>query len=170
MSGKALSIVIGGVSIGVLASVLGLLNRNPTGVGAQCLGCVICLLYLAPGLIAVWHYTSTNQLTITGGEGAGMGAMAGLVAGLTSGILGLLFRGIGLMPSADEIMLQLEQTGALDQMPAEQADMMYQIMEFTTGPIAIVIGVVIGVILGVIGGAIGASLFKKAAPEPPPAV
>ena len=159
MSNKTPSILIGGVATAVLATILSLPQN-------QCLGCLVCLCYVGSGLIAVWHYTNTNTLTIKGGEGAGLGAMAGVVCGVVAGVLGLIFRAIGLLPSVDDIIEQMEQTGQLDQLDPETADMIYSFIEVTAGIGGIVIGVIFAVILGVIGGAIGASVFKKGTATP----
>ena len=85
MSDKMMSILIGGVAAAVLATIISLPQN-------QCLGCLACLCYVGSGLLAVWHYTNTNSLTIKGGEGASIGAMAGVVAGVVGGILGFVFR------------------------------------------------------------------------------
>ena len=112
-------------------------------------------------MVAVWHYTNTNSLTIAGGEGAGIGALSGIVAGLVSSVLGWFFRMIGLLPGAEELLDQMEQSGQFDQLDENMADMIYGWIEFSTGIGGIVLGVIIALILGVIGGAIGAAMFKK---------
>ena len=159
MSDKIQSVLIGGIAAGVLAVILSLPQN-------QCLGCLVCLCYVGSGLLAVWHYTNTNTLTIKGGEGAGIGAMAGVVCGVVGGILGFIFRAIGLLPGVDEIMDQLEESGQLDQLDPDMADMIYGWIEFSTGIGGYVIGIVFAVILGVIGGAIGAAVFKKGTAAP----
>ena len=161
MSDKTVSILIGGLSIGVVTTILSIFSSNPNSPVSSCIGCFICLLYIGTGLLAVWHYTKNTQTTISGGEGAGMGALAGIVAAGLGGVLGLLMRAIGLLPNVDDLIRQLEDSGQMDQVPAEQLDLIYQIIEVSAGPLGIVIGIVFGVIAGVIGGAIGASVFKK---------
>ena len=158
MSDKIPSVLIGGVAAGVLA-VLFSIPQN-------CLGCLACLCYVGAGLGAVWHYTNTNTLTIKGGEGAGLGAMAGVVSGVVAGILSLVLKAIGLLPGVDDIIEQMEQTGQLDQLDPETADMIYSFIEVTAGIGGIVFGVIVAVIFGVIGGAIGAAVFKKATETP----
>ena len=158
MSDKTQSILIGGVAAGVLAVVF--------SIPQNCLGCLACLCYVGSGLVAVWHYTKTNTLTIKGGEGAGLGAMAGVVSGVVAGVIGLIFRAIGLLPGVDDIIEQMEQGGQLDQLDPDTADMIYSFFEFTAGIGGIVIGVIVAVIFGVIGGAIGASVFKKGTTTP----
>ena len=159
MSDKLPSVLIGGVATAVVVTILSLPQN-------QCLGCLVCLCYVGSGLIAVWHYTNTNTLTIKGGEGAGLGAMAGVVCGVVAGILGLIFRAIGLLPGVDDIIEQMEQGGQLDQLDPETADMIYSFIEFTAGIGGIVFVLIIAVIFGVIGGAIGASVFKKGTTTP----
>lgn len=159
MSEKNLSVLIGGLAGGLLAILL-TIPQN------QFLGCLACLCYVGCGLVAVWHYTNTNSLTISGGEGAGMGALAGIVGGVVASLLGWLFRLIGLLPGAEEAIRQLEESGQLDQMDESTAEFMYQLTEFSTGIGGAVLGVVIALILGVIGGAIGAAVFKKGGDAP----
>ena len=159
MSDKTQSILIGGVATAVLAVILSLPQN-------QCLSCLVCLSYVGSGLIAVWHYTNTNTLTIKGGEGAGLGAMAGVVCGVVAGVLGLIFRAIGLLPGVDDIIEQMDEAGQLDQLDPETADMIYSFIEISAGIGGIVIGVIFAVILGVIGGAIGAAVFKKGTATP----
>lgn len=154
MSDKVQSVLIGGVAAAVLATLLSLPQN-------QCLGCLACLCYIGSGLLAVWHYTNTQSLTIKGGEGASIGALAGVVSGVVGGILGLIFRAIGLLPTAEEAIQQLEDSGQLDQADEATMELMYGIIEFFNGPGGIVVGIIFAVILGVIGGAIGAAVFKK---------
>ena len=160
MSDKTQSILIGGVAAAVLATILSLPQN-------QCLGCLVCLCYVGSGLLAVWHYTNTQSLTIKGGEGAGIGALASVVCGVVGGILGFLFRAIGLLPGVDEIIEQIEESGQFDQLDPDTADMIYSWIEISAGIGGLVIGVVFAVILGVIGGAIGAAVFKKGTAAPP---
>ena len=158
MSDKIQSVLIGGVAAGVLAVVF--------SIPQNCVGCFSCLCYVGAGLLAVWHYTNTNTLTIKGGEGAGLGAMAGVVSGVVAGVIGLIFRAIGLLPGVDDIIEQIEEAGQFDQFDPETVDMIYSFIEASTGIVGIVIGVIIAVILGVIGGAIGAAVFKKGTATP----
>ena len=158
MSDKIQSVLIGGVAAGMLAVVF--------EIPQNCVGCLSCLCYVGAGLLAVWHYTNTNTLTIKGGEGAGLGAMAGVVSGVVAGILSLVFKAIGLLPSVDDIIEKIMDDGQLDQLDPETAEMIYSFIETSSGIGGLVFGVIIGVILGVIGGAIGASVFKKGSETP----
>ncbi len=158
MSDKIQSILIGGIAAGVLAVVF--------SIPQNCLGCLACLCYVGSGLVAVWHYTKTNTLTIKGGEGAGLGAMAGVVSGVVAGVLGLIFRAIGLLPGVDDIIEKMVEDGQLEQLDPETAEMIYSFIETSAGIVGIVFGVIFAVILGVIGGAIGAAVFKKGTATP----
>ncbi len=159
MSDKTLSILIGGLAFGLVAVLLALPQ-------VQILGCLICLTYAGAGMLAVWHYTNTQTLTITGGEGAGMGALSGLVAGAVASLLGWILRAIGVMPSTDDIIRQMEDSGQFDQLDADTVDMIYGWIEFSTGIGGVLIALIIALILGVIGGAIGAAVFKKGSQAP----
>ena len=151
MPSKFQSILLGGAIVGVIAS---LINLVPV-VG----GCIGCLLYIVAGMVAVWHYTSTHELTIEGGTGAGMGALGGIVAALAGAAVSYVLVTIGLAPGVDEIMQQFAEAGT---MTDEQLE---AIADFFNSPLStlvfIGVGSIIGAILGAVGGAIGASMFKK---------
>lgn len=109
--------------------------------------------------MAVWHYTSTNELTLASGQGAGMGALAGVVASVIGSILQQTFSALGILPDwRDAIVEGLEQSG----MDPSQVD---QWVETLTSPLAFIglmlVGILFAAILSAIGGAIGASMFKK---------
>ncbi len=150
MPDKSQSILLAGAAVGVAATLVSLVPV----VG----GCVACLIYIGAGVMAVWHYTDRHQLTIGGGQGAGLGALAALVAMVVSGLLSFLFTTIGLTPPLRQVISEQLSTSGLD--PA-QAD---QFMEMASSPLFIV-GVILFVaviyaLLGALGGAIGASAFK----------
>ncbi len=167
MPSKLQSILLGGATMGIAAAVFGLF---PT-VGA-CLG---CLAFIGAGLLAVWHYTTTYALTITGGTGASMGAGAGVVGAVASSIIQALMALVGLAPSwADiqgEMMRGMEEGGV----PPEQMETWRQVLESPLSIVGFVLcGLLLYAVLGAVGGAIGASVFKKggetpAAPDVPEA-
>lgn len=150
MPAKTHSIILSGVAIGVLASLLSLI---------PVVNCLACLAYVGAGLLAVWHYTSTYQLTIPGGKGAGMGALSGLIAAAVAQAIAFLLSQLGLAPSMEEAITQALETGMAD---PDQVD---QIRAFVTSPGflvgALLFSALIAALLGVLGGAIGASVFKK---------
>lgn len=151
MPSKTQSILLGGAIVGVLVA---LLSQIPV-VG----GCIACLGYAAAGVVGVWHYTNTNELTIASGNGAGMGALAGVVAALIASLIGYVLMTMGLIPDMQQVLEQMSESG---QMPDEQLEMMEGIFNsplFFGG--MIVLSTILGAILGAIGGAIGASMFKK---------
>ncbi len=151
MPEKGQSILLGGAAVGIAAAIV---NLIPT-VG----GCISCLLYIAAGIVAVWHYTDRHQLTITGGQGAGIGALAGIVAGVAAGVLGYVFQLIGIAPDWRTAMEQGFDQSGMD--PAQ----MEQMLEWMSSPLfmigIILVSLIVAAILGAIGGAIGSSLFKR---------
>ena len=159
MPSKTQSILLGGGAIGVAAALLSLIPAAG--------GCLACLAVIGAGVLAVWHYTDTYNLTITGGQGAGMGALAGVVALVVAGLIGFLFQAIGLTPGFTEAFQEGFRQGNAD---PEQAE---QILELITGPVGIITFIVVGLILyailGMIGGVIGASIFKKGGTSAAPA-
>ena len=146
MSDKTQSILIGGLAAGVLAMIF--------SIPQNCLGCVACLCYVGSGLVAVWHYTKTNSLTIKGGEGASIGAMAGVACGVVVLLLSVVFRALDLLPGVEDTIRQMEENPQFDQMDPGQIDFFIGLIEFMYGAGGYVVTIIIAVILGVIGGAI----------------
>ena len=151
MPDKSQSILLGGAAIGIAAAMI---NLIPT-IG----GCIACLLYIAAGVVAVWHYTDRHQLTVKGGQGAGLGALAGLVAGAVAFVIQLLFQVIGLTPSW---RVQMEQQFERSGMDPAQIEEILQTLSSPLVMVGIILaGLVVDAVLGAIGGAIGASMFKR---------
>ena len=170
MSTKLQSILLGGVVLGV-AIPLVLVSIVPVlGV------CLCCLAFIGAGVLTTYHYTDTNSLTITGGEGAGMGAGAGAIAGLVATFVTLLLMGFGIVPDAgEELVRQMERVGVFDQMDRDMEDQWTSMIKSLFVPVLVVpvqatVNVIGGALLSLIGGVIGASLFKKgngSGPESP---
>ena len=170
MPSKNQSILVGGLIAAVLGTGVAVIqnlsgandptNQNP--VLGMIFGLLGCMIMLTSGLIAVWHYTTENELTIKGKQGVGIGVLAGLVYAVTALILGWLLILLNVMPSPEEAMEMVRATGAFDAPGAEQAASFTEMMITWGGPIFALIG---GVIMGLVGGAIGAALFKRG-PDP----
>ncbi|MEL7170020.1 MAG: hypothetical protein AAGN64_11795, partial [Bacteroidota bacterium] len=114
MSSKLPSILIGAavyVVLGLLASVLSSMG-SALGMLAGILSCVTVLIAAAT---AVWHYTSTNSLTISGGQGAGMGVVVGLVGAVIAGSLSLLLIQLGVLPDPMDITREQWRTQGLSE-------------------------------------------------------
>lgn len=148
MSGKSSSIFIGALVVGILStSYLSMINM------------LCCLGVMIGGATAVWHYTSTNELTIMSGEGAGLGALAGLLGGLIGFALD---QTMGLFGMGSQQVTQGLWEGFMD--PAQLEAMKEQQSQYAEGGMKYVgalIGMAFGAIFGAVGGAIGASMFKK---------
>lgn len=148
MNSKTQSILIGALVVGVLStSYLSFINI------------ICCLGVMLGGATAVWHYTSTNELTIMSGEGAGLGALAGILGGL----LGFaLDQTMGLFGLGSQ---QIQQGLWEGFMQAEQIEAMQEQQEaFQSGGMRFVgalIGMAFGAVFGAIGGAVGSSMFKN---------
>lgn len=161
MTGKWTSILIGALVATVALLIASALSdpTNPMGsIGSTAL---CCLGVIAAGLVAVWHYTNTNGVTITGGEGAGMGAAAGAVAAVLTGLLSYALIAAGILPDPEVVMQE-----ALQNMPEDQRAMAERFGGMGTGPIGWIINAVIYAVIGTIGGAIGAAIFKKGGETP----
>jgi hypothetical protein len=163
MPSKLPSIVVGAavaLILGLLIQSLGPASVDNTALGII-VGCVGCLSSVIAGVVAVWHYTNTNALTVSPGSGAGMGGAAAILGGLVAYLIALLLQSIGVLPTQEELAaMQLDalRDRGMSESEIEAAE---QFAGFGQGPIAILIGLVLGAILGAIGGAIGAAVFKK---------
>ncbi len=151
MPDKFQSILLAGIAIGVAASILGLIPF----VGS----CLACIAYVGAGLLAVWHYTDRHQLTLKGGQGAGIGALAGIVAMVAASAIQLLLMATDLRPSLEQIIADQLDTSGMDPAQVEQIMNMVESPFFIVG--IVLVALVIYSILGAIGGAIGASTFKR---------
>lgn len=162
MTGKWTSILIGALTYVILGTLLSAFGATAGGLGAI-LGCLVIIL---SAILAVWHYTTTNTLTITGGEGAGMGALVGLIGAIVAGILGYFLISIGAIPDPMDTAIQQMRDQGLTEEQIEQGMGMAEM--FSSPVIGIALGAVFGLIGGAIGGAVGAAMFKKGGPEPTP--
>lgn len=153
MSPKQNSMLIGGLVVGLLStSYLGLINL------------LCCAGVIIGAMTAVWHYTSTQQLTIESGDGAVLGVGAAVVGTILSQILNYTIirpLGLGFESGMMDFMSQYMSPEQMEQMQAQAAQ------SETLGSILIglVIGLVVSSIFGAIGGAIGAAVFKKGSDE-----
>lgn len=157
MPDKKQSILMGALVAGILStSYLSLINI------------LCCLGVIAGALVAVWHYTDSNELTIPTGTGAGLGAMAAIGGALIALVLNLVLIQVGIRHDVAVTEFMLNSFG--DSMPPEQVEAMEAQIEapFAFGPYMLngLIGFAVSAVFGAIGGAIGAKVFKKGGDEP----
>jgi len=157
MPSKQQSIILGGLVVTVLStSYLSYINM------------LCCLGVLSGALVAVWHYTETNELTIKSGDGAVMGILAALIGLVIASVLNFALIKMGIRH--DQAMVQFFLNSMGDSMPPEQYDAMVEQleMEYTIGLMLknMAMGAIVYVIFGAIGGLIGAKMFKKGGDEP----
>jgi len=155
MPSKTQSIIVGAAAYVILGVLINFLFQGG-GITAGILG---CLIPFSSGLVAVWHYTATHNLTIPAGQGAGMGALAGLGGAVVATIIVLALISAGILPDPVEAArLQMESQGMSD----EQIDGAVAMVELFSNPVIdLAIGAVVGALFGAISGAIGAVIFKK---------
>jgi hypothetical protein len=151
------SIILGALVTGILStSYLGLINV------------LCCIGVIAGALVAVWHYTDMNELTIPTGKGAGMGAVAAVGGSAIAMILNLALIQFGIRHDLAVVEFMLNRFG--DSLPPEQIEAMEAQLEapFQLGAYFLnaLLGFVISAAFGAIGGAIGAKVFKKGGDEP----
>lgn len=164
MPSKGQSILLGAFVAVALTLVQLFLVMSGGGTGTQILQSAICCLTAIAGAgVAVWHYTTTYELTIPAGTGAGLGAAATSLGYAIAYVIGLLLQAVGVMPSDEELMERAREQ-ALQQNPELSAEQLDQIMGFAesmSGTVGALINLVVLAIVGAIVGAIAASIFKK---------
>lgn len=170
MPSKTQSVLVGGLIAAVIGTGVSVaqqlsgasdpMNQNP--ILGMIFGLLGCMVMLTSGVIAVWHYTSENELTIKPKQGVGIGALAGLIYAVVAVALAWLLVLVNVIPSPAEAMEKLRESGAFDAPGAEQG-LAFAEMMITWG--GIVFALIGGVIMGLVGGAIGAALFKRG-PDP----
>lgn len=165
MTGKFQSILLGSMVVGLLATLFGLIQFS---VQSQVLGSLSCCVIPTVGaLMATWHYTSTNGLTIRAGEGALIGLAAGVLGYFISLVLSVVVSVTGLMPSPFDVEAVIEMTQdamvnrGSSQTEIDQATGFMRQFYFAF----IAVAVVAYGVLGAVVGAIGASIFKHGGPD-----
>ena len=153
------SILLGALVTGLLStSYLGFINL------------LCCAGVIIGSLVAVWHYTSTHNLTIPAGKGAVMGLITAIVGALFGFILTYVLMMIGIRHDLVITEWMLDAFG--ESMQPEQID---QMEEQINQPVSLgthlltintVIGIIVSAIFGAVGGAIGAAIFKKGGEAP----
>ena len=145
--------------VGVIAGLVGVLASFIPAAGDF----IGCLAYIGAGMLAVWHYTDNNKVTLTGGQGIGLGVLTCIAAFITGLILDVLLRALAIKPSWQEEMRRGMEQGGTDMAQLGGFG------EFMTSPGFVVvmmgIGLIFSVIAGVIGGVIGSKLFKRGEEE-----
>ena len=165
MQSQTTSILIGGLTCALLSTAIQIVSTmsNPAGqdpmLGAV-FGCLGCIVGLTSGFIAVWHYTGEYELTLSRSAGVKMGALAGLVSGLVGFLMVRALMMMDVLPSADDVILQIMENSNLDGADAEM-DFVTQLIGLSMGWLGLVMALIFGPILGLLGGMIGAAMFKK---------
>jgi hypothetical protein len=162
MPSKQQSIILGGLVVGLLStSYLSFVNI------------LCCAGVLTGAIVAVWHYTSTNELTLSGGQGALTGVQAALVGFAIAFVLNFILMSFGLRHDLAVAEWSLNTFG--EQMQEAQ---LAQLEEQLNTPFSLgfyvkttllsmngAIGLAVSAAFGAIGGAIGAAVFKKGPEE-----
>ena len=129
---------------------------------------ICCLGVLIGAVVTVWHYTDTNELTISSGNGAKLGVFSALFGLVIATVLNLILLKVGINHETainDFIIAKFGDTMPPEQLEAMQAASTAEktFMDYVKG---FAFGVVVFSAFGAIGGAIGAKMFKKGGDEP----
>ncbi len=161
MTGKFQSILLGALVTGILGAAYHVIQLNYQSQIAGLVAC--CLLPTIGALIATWHYTTTNSLTIPAGEGAVIGLSACVLGYGISVALAITISIIGVAPSPFDVdaIVEMSRQSLIEQ--GQDQDIIEMSEEFTRKffwafP---VIAIVANSLFGAVVGAIGANVFQK---------
>lgn len=166
MPGKFQSILLGALITGILSAAYFVVQFSYQ---SQILGAVVCCVVPTVGaLVATWHYTTTNAITIAAGQGAMIGLAACVLGYIVSDILLLALSALGVSPGPFDVDAIVEMTRENMVEQGQNPEVIDQAVEFTRNFFwaFALLGVVANGLFGAIVGAIGASVFKKGGDEP----
>jgi hypothetical protein len=152
----------------VAGVVFGNAGANPVN---NWINCACCALIIGCGFFAAYLYSKDCRnagVAFLPGNGATVGLLSGLIYGGISGVLGGLISSAMGIGEWDEVIEQIEATGA--DIDPEVLDQISQFMDSSGGLMVFLIGLflalLLGAIFGTLGGLIGGSVFKSQ-PQPP---
>jgi hypothetical protein len=127
-----------------------------------------CMGVLIGAVVAVWHYTDTNELTIPTGKGATMGIMAALSGLLIATVLNIILVKIGINHETAINEFVINRFGDIlppEQIEAMEAEMLKEktLLDYVK---SVGFGALAFTAFGAIGGAIASKMFKKGGDEP----
>lgn len=160
---KPQSIALGVGTYVVLSLATSFLYFNGGTAMASLSGALACVVMLTAPVVAVWHYASTNALTVPPGPGAGMGAIAATIGAVLATLIQWGLQQAGVFPSTDE-MLGRQRDQMIEQgMSPEEVDGMMDVIGGMSESLVNQIGsaALMGLVVGAIAGAIAAVVFKK---------
>lgn len=161
MPNKSQSILMG-VAVYVVASLITVFVALNGGTAGQYLSSVLCCLVAIIGpAVAVWHFTTTNRITIPAGTGAGVGAITVVLGGVVSYAIQKVLQLVGAFPSDAEILDRTRSQMLAQGMEPAQVEQAMEMSEMFTGVLGVAINLVVAAIIGAAAGAVAASVFKK---------
>lgn len=163
MANKLLSILLGGLTFGIVTIVAKLLGNAGAGIVG---GLLSSAAYVIGAWATVWAYSGLTASQPELRQGAGMGAFLGGLCALVVPMVSLVLIRVGIV--SDPVAVLEQQLAA---MPEAQRALAKQIFEFSRSPLGIVTNAVVGAILGALGGGARAWVFRqqKEVSQPGPA-
>ncbi len=159
MPSNTTSAVIGGLAGALIAVAFQVLAEYVNDI----IGLIACFSYVACGLIAVWHYTTVNSLTLTGGQGVKLGMFAGVVGAIVGTVLHYVLQAFGVLANKEQALE--EARNEVEAAGGQGLEFAEGMIEFFYGLGGIVFGLVLGVVMGLVGGAIGRAIWKHGEEE-----
>ena len=161
MPSKTQSILLGAAVYTVASLITGFIAIQGGGASSYLTSALCCVSALIGPFVAVWHYTSTNNLTVPAGTGAGLGAAAIVAGGVVSYLITLLLQAVGVYPSQEDMVEMQRDQMAAQGMEPEQIEQAMGMVEMFSGPLGILVNLVVAAVIGAVAGAIAASVLKR---------
>lgn len=161
MPSKSQSIVLGAAVYTVAGLITAFVALGAGASGQYLVGVLCCVSALLGPFVAVWHYTTTNELTIPAGQGAGIGAVTIVLGGVVSYAITLVLQTVGAYPSDAELLERQRDQLVAQGLEPEQIEQALQMGEMFQGAGGVAINLVVAALIGAIAGAVAASVFKK---------
>ena len=103
MPSKSSSILLGVAVYAVFSLIIGFIAINGGQTAQYLVSALCCLAALLGPALTVWHYTSTNAVTVPAGTGAGLGAITILGGGLVNYVISRVLQMLDVYPTDAEM-------------------------------------------------------------------
>jgi hypothetical protein len=151
--------LIGGVTLGLISSVMGSLSLISQVLGLVNVAC--CLWLLGCPILAAYQLNKQRPGTLTYGDGALVGVLTGVFGALISTVLGIPIR----ILATPQLQAAADQMRNNPQMPQQWKEMLLPLMQPGINMTVILIGLVLSLIFNAIfgagGGSIGVAILNR---------
>ena len=161
MPSKSSSILLGVAVYAVFSLIIGFIAINGGQTAQYLVSALCCLAALLGPALTVWHYTSTNAVTVPAGTGAGLGAITILGGGLVNYVISRVLQMLDVYPTDAEMAERSRDQLIAQGLEPEAIESAMKMTEMMQGPIGVAATLVVLAVVGALAGAVAASVFKK---------